>query len=309
MRAPYYFGVENKDTITKYCSVIRNFLNYVLMHSVCPEYTKDIVAAKMVCDLAEEELWRVHLALSAFPGAFNQAVSMLTDGYYADALLTKTGDPAPPNLKLEEGMNKDDAARIFKTGMAIMASSEQFNAIKDSGSFIPKVIREDRRGFEVVGITFPDEGVKTIFAGTKDLSGATGNIAPLGILEVKYWVNPANDDPELSIEEEAVLATAAPPPDEKFWIEDDILELCFVGMKFEAVVRELDILGFKYIDCIEGIYPSFQTFLPNMRMVDWRAPEENTREAPSVGNPDAGEPGAKDMDDMEDVYIDIEVDE
>lgn len=76
---------------------------------------------------------------------------------------------------------------------------------------------------------------------------------------------------------------------ETFWIEDEILQHIFLGMKFEVVVRELNI-GIKFFDQISGIFCSFYTFLPNENVVEfWKDPILNTRDPPTEDNPDAEE--------------------
>lgn len=93
-------------------------------------------------------------------------------------------------------------------------------------------------------------------------------------------VHPCRETLDLTIEEERELA-AHPPveSDETFWVDEEILERCFVGLKFVGVVRELDV-GVKYVDHMRVMYASFYTWVENERMVNWKAPRENERLAP-----------------------------
>jgi hypothetical protein len=68
--------------------------------------------------------------------------------------------------------------------------------------------------------------------------------------------------------------------DETFWVDEELLESCFVGMKFVGVVRTLD-MGVKYLDNVTVIYASFYTFVENERMINWKPPRENERLPPS----------------------------
>lgn len=63
---------------------IKNFLNYLLYHDVCPEYKENINAARVSCDIATKQLWDNHRFVANGPGDFNKACSMLFGGYYFD---------------------------------------------------------------------------------------------------------------------------------------------------------------------------------------------------------------------------------
>lgn len=167
--------------------------------------------------------------------------------------------------------------------MALMGTAAQCAAIAVTSLEeyqAPTVVDEELRGFEVVGITLPSETIRDSFAGIRAADGRTGTIKTLGLLACKPWTHPYQPTLDLTIEEEQELA-ANPKvySDETFWVDEEILELCFVGMKFVGVVRALD-LGVKYLDNVIVIYASFYTFVENERMVNWKAPKENERLAP-----------------------------
>ncbi|KAL5352110.1 hypothetical protein ACLOAV_002055 [Pseudogymnoascus australis] len=283
-RAPYNFGIHNQSLVNNYCNVVKNFLNYVLMHGVCPEYTKPIIAAQKICGLAKIELPAIHDIGASFPGNFHKALSIICHGYsrllYIDpATLPDLADDADPN----QYMSIDHAHRTFRAAIALMGTAEQFAAI-DVTSLkeyqAPAVVAEEFRGFEVGSITPPSERVRNNFAGIKAADGRMGAFKPLGLLACKPWTHPYQPTLDLTIEEEQELA-ANPPvyTDETFWVDEDILERCFVGMKFVGVVRELD-LGLKYLDNVTVIYASFYTFVENERMLNWKIPKENERLPP-----------------------------
>jgi hypothetical protein len=277
--------MHNQGLVNNYCNVVKNFLNYVLIHGVCPEYTKSIIAAQKICDLAKSELPAIHDIGASFPGNFHKALSIICHGYsrllYVDpATLSDLPDDADPN----QYMSIDHAHRTFRAAMALMGTAEQFEAIAAMSLEeyqAPAVVAEELRGFEVVSITLPDKKLSKSFAGIRAADGRTDTIKPLGLLACKPWTHPYQPTLDLTIEERQKLA-ANPPVygDETFWVDEDILERCFAGMKFVGVVRELD-LGLKYLDNVIVIYASFYTFVENERMVNWKAPKENERLAPS----------------------------
>jgi hypothetical protein len=290
-RAPRIFGNDSKEVIDEYCGVIRNFLKYILYHSVCPEYTMEILEAQRICNLAQTELLAIRQASKVLPGNYNKAVSTLTGGHYENLYISNIkwtkdfGDTPPP------GMSIDEAERIFKTAITLVGTSEQFDAVLERKT-MPRLIKSEARFLEVVGIIFPDDMMKYRFSRVKDIHGDIGRIQPLGVLQVKNWNNPEAGNEDLTVEEEAELDTArANPVDtpvEEFWLEELILEECFIGMKFGATVRELDI-GVKYFDTMMGVYCSFFTYLPNECMVDWKTPRPNMRSPPTVDNPETQE--------------------
>lgn len=281
-KAPYIFGMHRQDAINQYCDVVKNFLNYVLMHSVCPEYTKDIIAAQKVCELAKIELWKIHNLTNKFPGDFHKALSIICDGYFG-RLYVDPAETAAANEKtgLDKHMSREQAHRILRAAVAFMGTQEQFIALTSlKVREAPKVIKEDLRGYEVLSITLPTQDLRKGFAGIKSGSGGSEAIKPLGLLECKRWVHPDQSTRDLTVAEERKLARNPPVlANETFWMEEDVLEQCIVGMKFFAMVRELS-GGITYIDHVRVIYCSFYNWVENERMAGWKAPKENERNAP-----------------------------
>ncbi|KAI9736434.1 MAG: hypothetical protein M1818_006168 [Claussenomyces sp. TS43310] len=281
-KAPRSLGIDCEKTIEQYCGVIRNFIQYVIAHSVCPEYEDNLRAARNICDLAEKELCAIKRVGEGMPGDFNTAASTLYGGYYEDLCVDELAWTT--DITEMPGMSKRDAERIFRTAIAHMGSNQQFTAMMDCNQ-MPRVTEVRVRSFEVVDIILPSNEVKRQFSGTKDVNGYTGNIIALGILRVKRWTNPEAEDEDMTDEDEAAPAggNVVEHANEDFWLEENVLEACFIGMKFECAVRELDI-GVKYFDSIMGIYCSFFTFLPNEMMSEWVVPRPNERPPPMVGD-------------------------
>lgn len=65
------------EAIQLAADLIKNFLNYVLMQDVCPEYKNNIISARHVCDTAPTELRYMHELMSQLPGTFNLAARSL----------------------------------------------------------------------------------------------------------------------------------------------------------------------------------------------------------------------------------------
>jgi hypothetical protein len=272
------------------------------MHSVCPEYTTDVLAAKKICDLAEKELPLIQELGSMMPGDFNMAASTLYGGYFHGLYVGKdtwshefADEQSGESIRRQkrfDGMTTPEAERLFVTAIAFAGTPELFHA-KMKG--IPKVVHAERRSMEVVRITLPSLKQKRQYAGAKNSLGEAGNFKPLGTLSVRHWDNPEAEEEDLTEKEKIAMNKAKKRGIdvriEDFWLENDVLERCFIGLKFEATVRKLDI-GLQYFDSIAGIYPSFFTFLPAQRLDGWREPIPNPRPAPTIHDDSA--------DDLED---------
>ena len=96
------------------------------------------------------------------------------------------------------------------------------------------------------------------------------------------WLLDHRDAPGIEVFPESKLIE--PAGIETFWLEDEILEHIFPGMKLEVIVRELNI-GIKFFDHISDVLCSFYTVLPNDNVAFWKEPVPNTRDPPTEDNP------------------------
>lgn len=125
------FGFETEAEIKQVCAVIRNFLNYILSHGVCPEYTKDVLAARKICDTAEKELWAIRQLQPLLPGDFNVAASTLYGGHYQAIRILQSDWISPQvafegSISINHSLTDGEAERIFKTAIAFAGSEELF---------------------------------------------------------------------------------------------------------------------------------------------------------------------------------------
>jgi hypothetical protein len=268
-RVPTQFSIDKEEDVKLYCSVVRNFLNYVLAHGVCPEYTLDVMAAREVCNLAENELFAVKKLGYILPGDFNVAASTLYGGRYENYHISaQTWDARtnePDTLVSLGGMTVSDAERVFKTAIAFEGDNIMFDKVMAEDV---KIIRTENRYFEVLRVHRATEDSVKQYASVKNVAGEAGSIKALGVMVVKAWEGPGFQDDDLAEGEAKVALDAG---EERFWIEDSTLELVFTGLKMDVVVHELDI-GIKFIDSIEGLYCSFFTYLPNEKISLWKEP-------------------------------------
>jgi hypothetical protein len=276
-----------------YCGVIKNFLNYVLAHDVCNEYQMNVVAALHLCNQAERELQLIGEVSKLLPGDFNIAASTLYGGSYhrlnsaykrwdEEEPLFEPDDPVSQN-KVIMGMTLAEADRIFKTGIAFSGTYEHFRQIM---AMQCHVVKEEIRSMEVCEIIPPTEEMRRKLIGAKEEFGHSG--FALGILKVKHWHAPDAQEEDMSDDEEEESGNTtgrANSTIDSFWLEENILERCFIGMKLQATVRELNI-GLKYIDEIMRVECSFYTYLETERLDRWKEPVLCTRPGPTVDDPD-----------------------
>ncbi|KAK6583808.1 hypothetical protein PZA11_003538 [Diplocarpon coronariae] len=290
-RVPHMFPIDAEKDVIAIANVIRNFLNYVLQHEVCPEYTLDVMAARAVCDLAEKELWAIRLLNWSLPGDFAIAASTLYGGRFKDIYLGRTDwvddDPDSKEIvTLNQGFSDVKAERVFMTGIAFAGNDDLF--VETSKGNV-HIVNTESKFFEVATIQRPDVQSIEAYAAITDHEGKAGNIKALGTIGYKLWEGPGLEQQDLTDEELAAEKLALQSSViEYFWLEDDILQHFFVGMKLEATVHELNI-GIKFIDSYNGVFCSFYTVLPNEKMIGWKDPVPNPRLPPTVDDPEIEE--------------------
>ena len=266
-RVPTHFITDREDDIKLYCSVISNFLNYVLAHGVCPEYNEDVMAAREICTKAETELIAVKKLGFIFPGEFNIAASTLYGGFYEGRHISTQGwhDATGADeaiVSMLGGLSIADAERIFKTSIAQVGNDKIWEKVMAEDV---RIIKTETRCFEVVGIVRADQKAR-------EADDIAGDVKAMGFMVVKPWEGPGIYEEDTTDDEGDTVENG---PEEKFFIEDETLELVFVGLKMEVVVQELDV-GIKFFDSVNGLYCSFHTYLLNEKMMAWKDPGKFT---------------------------------
>jgi hypothetical protein len=268
------FSIDQEWEVKLYTQVIRNFLNYVLHHCVCPEYTQDVMAARKICDLAEKELWAIRQLQTKLPGDFNVAASTLYGGRYKEyrlhAQAWSLDDPASQGYtSTNPGFTDAEAERKFKTAVAFAGDDALFMKTMEADV---RIVKTTRKFYEVVEIERPSLQTIQEYASVKNSKGESGYIKALGVVKFKAWEGPGLEPEDFTDDEDAATELKVEEAGvESFWLEDDILELCFVGLKLEVEVQELNI-GIKFFDKVIGLHCSFHTYLPNEKMVYWKEP-------------------------------------
>ncbi|KAI1347366.1 Argonaute siRNA chaperone complex subunit Arb1-domain-containing protein [Xylaria sp. FL0043] len=254
--------------------LIKNFLNYVLMHDVCPEYTSDIVAARHICDIAPIELNSIHELTLELPGDFNRAACSLFCSGQINHL----------------GRDENSEAFVqFNHATLVWSLSEKSKQVKQkildtTNPTSIKVISTMDETYEILGIERPRHRDIRMVHDQLVEQKANSKLKPAGFIRVRPaiiahgWGNmPRPEEVDFSSAEE-----------EEFVLEDELLAKFEVGMKMAMTVCELNV-GLRFIKEVHDLRVSFDTFLPQYLMTDWKDPVPNERPPPSVHNPNAEE--------------------
>ncbi|RMZ72653.1 Argonaute complex subunit Arb1 [Pyrenophora seminiperda CCB06] len=262
--ANFGFGLEG---IKNACQVPRSFFRYLRYHSVCPEYDHQLAVALKICDLAEKELPKVNAIGIALPGDFNQSASIVFGGaqagmYIGDKLWAQ--ELRKGGMDIEEiGMREEEARIRFGTSIAVLGSDEQFDML-ERGSL--KVLNKESAYLEVTAIHFPSEDSRIKFAEMNKSYKHKLVIEPLGKLICKTTYTDDGSEWDLPKDTDKYPHGKPRKADEgkeyEFWIEEDILLDCFVGLKMEVDILMLS-GGLAIIDTIKETMCSFYTWIPN----------------------------------------------
>ena len=259
---------------------------------MCPEYKDNIYAARAVCDLAFEEVWNTRKIANIGTGDFNTACAQLFGGVAYDM-----------NAEVEEEMESvvdrptsmtDDAARkVMKFALAGAGSYEQAMRFRELANRDElEATRHDQGGFEITEIIPSDDGLRDFY------HNQAPDLEPVGKIKAKPWVDPALGRVDLPPNHDEESDDDV-PDEYEFFLEESLLKMCFVGMKIDATIWELN-CGVQYFDKIMSVYCSFYTTLPNDLMFGWKKPRDLRTDELADGDGDGDGDGADDAGDDSD---------
>ena len=303
------------------CQVLRSFYNYLLFHSVCDEHKDSIIAARSICDTAEVELPQTFRAGEKLPGAFNVAASIIFHGSHVNSYTglsawatEEEGDWKATRVDTT-GMRNEAARITLMTGVAAYGTDEQYDCMHNKiGATLEghKFIASEHTGLEVVAIDKSTSEVQAAYAQQNKAWKRKIQLQPLGKLICKKWYQA--DFKEYDLPPSKVREIKDKGDKDKqyeFWVEDEALDECFVGMKIDATVLTLE-SGIMILDEVKQVMCSFYKWIPNdlwaerkppkLRiMKKWLDESERNREDGEVGEGGngAGEKGLENADQMD----------
>ena len=272
-----HYNPDNEESIKLATGTIRNFLTYLLYHDVCPEYKDNIHKARQVCDLAFVELWKNVQLVQRGPGTFNQSCSMLFGGRYRG-----TGEDSwdwiPAQTYSGRTLTLDAARKVVKFAFAGAASHEhacQFQKLAFQGNISAKQTL-DIDGFEVISISKPEDDTRAFY------HEYARDLPVVGKIKAKSFRNPAKPETDMSAEErKAWQEGKSPQYNFEFFLEENLLQLCYPGLRIASDIWELN-CGVYYFDEIISAYPSFHLVLANDLMLRWKTPRALAQEKPEL---------------------------
>ncbi|KAF2645421.1 hypothetical protein P280DRAFT_513328 [Massarina eburnea CBS 473.64] len=272
---PDHYGFAPSQ-IQNGCKVLRSFYNYLLYHSVCPEYNDDLKKARDFCNVAEAELPKINNAGLALPGPFNTAASTIFGGSKAG---TYIGDKEWACQLRKEGMDlgdtgvMDEEARItFVTGVTILGTDEQ-EAMLHTKQY--KVLKDESFALEVVSITPSTTDTREMYSEQNKTWASKLRLEPLGVLACRSIHLGDRNEYDLPKDKypEGCFAKMEAGKEFAFWVEDRVLQECFAGMKMHARILTLE-GGITILDEVTHVMCSFYRWLPNELLMASRSPKE-----------------------------------
>ena len=205
------------------------------------------------------------------PGDFNKSCSEIFGGMYQGMWSQNQEWMQGIDVHYDIGISPHHARKVFKYALAAAADDLTHETYRQQleEKTIKIISVNDNTGFEVTDIFLPTREVLDFYSQPE-----AAGLKPIGKLRAKTWIIPTAATEDLTEEEEAELAGKTPEVKQyEFWVENDILSHCVVGMKIEATVTELS-FGVSYFDALSGVHCSFYQLLPNELMAGWREPEK-----------------------------------
>ena len=248
--------------------VIRNFLNYLLYHDVCPEHADQIYDAKKSCDDAEHQLPICSKLATDLPGTFNQACSLIFGGFFQDTYIEDVEQAK--SFKLDPSMPMEEAVKIFLAGLAAHGTQEMVEAYNaQAKDETISIVNKQSLYLEVVSTHPPSAEALELYS-----FASQSAIRPTGMVKLQTWRHPHGPWPEMSPTElRAYKLAPYERHQHELCLDIDLLPLMLVGTKICCTCYETS-FGLRYFDSIIGVLSPMFTWLNNEAMMDWIKPRE-----------------------------------
>lgn len=277
--------------------LVSNFLKYVDLHDVCPEYAEDIKNAQKVCQKAREEMPALVQVLLLLPGDFSTAARRVTcsEGEGHDNDKGQYGEWE--NAVMDVKTARQKVGIVLSILMSSKCGHEKGVTFEEptQQTGFPTVTKTiTQQTYEVVGIIHPSDECHAKFKSINKHLGDANAVKPCGFLQVKPTVLPSGwentmHNKSVDENEEYVIYNLV--------MEEEILALMKVGFKFEMDICLLN-CGFGFVKKSVDGHPTFYEFLPQELMWGYKEPVANPRPGPSIHNPTGSFEGGDGMGDF-----------
>ncbi|KAK6429051.1 hypothetical protein LTR95_014801 [Oleoguttula sp. CCFEE 5521] len=268
------FDTTYQEVVEASCNILRNWLKYLLHHNVFAEYTDQLMESIAILGEIEKEFPLMARASKSLPGVFNIAASIAMNSSAAVSCVKQESyedDDFKPDTSADAMVfTKQDARTIFLTGIVAYGTQAQIDIIEAHVADLTKlrvVWEDDDVHLEITEISLLSDADAT----TQDLFQGLGHtiVPALGKMTCKRHEKPNFSDRE-------------PAPDWdghetfEFIVDEKTLYNCYVGLKFDAVVKELE-MGILWIDHLYYCDGSFYKWCWNEIVMDQKKAKKDPR--------------------------------
>ncbi|ETS82324.1 hypothetical protein PFICI_04200 [Pestalotiopsis fici W106-1] len=276
----YPCNSDPHDDNVQAAALIANFLNYLQLHDVCPEYKAQLVTAKAICEVAPVSLGHARDLFQELKGVFNTiAESLYCDGGVFEVYTSPVDDneslpeqPGAQHVKL----NSYNQFLILR--LSIMAASNDLkHPIVDLDPQDVRVESTFVETYQVVSIKRRTKREMNMWDKQLAQSDFKDKVQAMGSMVLR----PSVIDHAYSNALRPGRVDFSKAPTETFIVDNDILEKVELGMKMRLQVCRLNI-GTVFIKNVIDVRVGFDVLLPQSLMLNWKDPSPNDRPAPSI---------------------------
>lgn len=239
-----------EDNSTKqvqfFTNVLANFYRWLMHNDVCTEYNDQLTQALATCTRANDELTKSLDLTYKLPDGFSTACSTFFGGYFHDLYQP---DQSWNKGNMPVGWGFEDANGLVMAGIAVYGTDEQFEAASSTST--RKIVKRESACLQVVTIDKPTEEARSFYEHSRLKDSKLIALGKIHCRRLKHDLSgPLQNS---SVDEEQLLT---------FWIEEDALDICFVGMKMKCEVCESN-TGVRWLERVTSVNPSYYQVLPN----------------------------------------------
>lgn len=303
-------GGNYSDVFTA-IDTVKNFLNYVQHHDVCPEYEDDLKKAIDICKRAQDELDNIATAGQDFPGDFNRACRVLfcsssvthsPDDFYSDHQLyedKKAHELSPGEMVTAPGAVPScivvptdfNRQMVFETTIALHRPDLIPLLITNTTTANrPRVTHTYDETYEVTALHPADAALIDVYAGITQHDLTLRAVSPVGhaVLTPSIIEDGWDNHPTL-----AEGRRGGPGKPVTVFLEHAVMAQLGVGVKLRATMCHLEFLGggggasatLEFVKEVSEVVPAWHVYLPQQLMVQYKAPRPDTRPPPSAMDP------------------------
>jgi len=238
------FEDNNPRQVRFFTNVLANVYRWLMHNDVCVEYNDQLTRALATCSRANDELTKALDLTYRLPDGFSTASSTFFGGFFKD--LYQPGQSWNKD-DMPIGWGFEDANGLVMAGISVYGTDEQFEAASSTSA--RKILRRESACLQVVAVEKPTEEARSFYEHSRLKDS---KLIPLGKIHCRRLKHDLSGPLQESSDEELLT----------FWIEEDVLGICFIGMKMKCEVCESN-LEIRWLERVISVNPSYYQVLPN----------------------------------------------